>query len=70
MMIAGQTDEEIKTFLVERYGDFVLYRPPVKGNTLVLWAAPILLLLIGGGIVAVVVRRQSALAPSPNGRDA
>lgn len=70
MMIAGKTDEEIKTFLVERYGDFVLYMPPVKGNTLVLWAAPILLLLLGGGIVAVVVKRQSALAPASNGRDA
>jgi cytochrome c-type biogenesis protein CcmH len=69
MMIAGRTDEEIKTFLVERYGDFVLYKPPVKGNTLVLWAAPILLLLVGGGIVATVVRRQGALAPPPNGRD-
>jgi cytochrome c-type biogenesis protein CcmH len=66
MMLAGQSDEEIKTFLVERYGDFVLYKPPVKGNTLVLWAAPILLLLMGGVVVAVVVRRQSALAQSTN----
>jgi len=58
MMLAGRSDEEIKTFLVERYGDFVLYKPPVKGNTMVLWAAPLLLLLGGGVLVAVVVRRQ------------
>lgn len=64
MMMAGKDDDEIKTFLVERYGDFVLYKPPVKGNTLVLWVAPIALLLIGAIVVGVVVRRQAQL-PSP-----
>ena len=61
MMMAGKDDDEIKTFLVERYGDFVLYKPPVKGNTLVLWVAPIALLLIGAIVVGVVVRRQAQL---------
>ena len=64
MMMAGKDDDEIKTFLAERYGDFVLYKPPVKGNTLVLWVAPIALLLIGAIVVGVVVRRQAQL-PSP-----
>ena len=64
MMMAGKDDDEIKTFLVERYGDFVLYKPPVKGNTLVLRVAPIALLLIGAIVVGVVVRRQAQL-PSP-----
>lgn len=64
MMMAGKDDDEIKTFLVERYGDFVLYKPPVKGNTLLLWVAPIALLLIGAIVVGVVVRRQAQL-PSP-----
>jgi len=36
MILAGRTDDQIKTFLVERYGDFVLYRPPVQGNTVAL----------------------------------
>ncbi len=69
MMLAGRTDEEIKNFLVERYGDFVLYKPPVKGNTVVLWAAPILLLLMGGVIIAVIVKRQSAMVASPDGEN-
>lgn len=51
MMIAGQSDDQIKTFLVERYGDFVLYRPAMKGNTLALWLTPVVLL--GGGAVLV-----------------
>ena len=67
MMLAGQGDEEIKTFLIERYGDFVLYKPPVKGSTIVLWVAPIALLLIGAIVVAVVVRRQGQVAVPAQG---
>lgn len=54
----GETPERIKATLVQRYGDFVLYRPPVRNTTLVLWFGPALLLL--GGLVVVwrVVRRQ------------
>lgn len=44
---AGKTDQEIKDYMVARYGDFVLYRPPVQSNTALLWAAPFLL-LVGG----------------------
>lgn len=47
MIQAGQSDQQILDFLVARYGDFVLYRPPVKGLTLVLWGGPLLLLLVG-----------------------
>ncbi len=47
MVKSGQSADEIKTFLVARYGDFVLYRPPVQRNTLLLWGLPPLLLLIG-----------------------
>lgn len=47
MIKDGKTDQEIVDFMVTRYGDFVLYRPPVKGITLLLWAGPIALLLIG-----------------------
>jgi len=53
MMQAGQSNEEIKMFLVDRYGDFVLYKPPVKGNTLALWLAPAVLLLGGGLVVRI-----------------
>lgn len=44
---AGKSDEEIKAYMVDRYGDFVLYRPPVKSSTFVLWLGPFLLLLVG-----------------------
>ncbi|MCL4185731.1 MAG: cytochrome c-type biogenesis protein CcmH [Burkholderiaceae bacterium] len=47
MIIAGRSDDEIKGFLVDRYGDFVLYRPPVQGNTWPLWAGPFALLIVG-----------------------
>jgi cytochrome c-type biogenesis protein CcmH len=57
MMLAGRSDEEIKTFMVERYGDFVLYRPPVQGNTLALWAIPGVL-LFGGAVALIFIVRS------------
>lgn len=59
MMATGSTDDQIKEFMVARYGDFVLYRPPVQSNTIVLWAAPFVLFLVGGIVVALAVRKRS-----------
>jgi cytochrome c-type biogenesis protein CcmH len=71
MMMAGQTDEQIKTFMVDRYGDFVLYRPPMQGNTIALWALPIVLLLFGAVIVFFTVRnRNRRLAAQQQGDSA
>jgi cytochrome c-type biogenesis protein CcmH len=61
MMLQGQSDDQIRTFLVDRYGDFVLYRPAVKGNTLLLWLAPAILLLLGALVVFFAVRRHRLL---------
>ncbi len=61
MMQGGQSNEEIKSFLIERYGDFVLYRPPLQGNTLVLWLAPAVLLLAGAVVVGFSVRKRNQL---------
>ena len=61
MMQAGNSNNEIKSFLLERYGDFVLYRPPVQGNTLVLWLGPGLLLLVGAFVVVFSIRKRSRL---------
>lgn len=61
MLQTGQTDDEIKTFMVDRYGDFVLYRPPMKGNTVALWMMPAVLLLIGGLVLVFTVRKRSRL---------
>ena len=59
MLKAGRSDEEIKTFLVERYGDFVLYRPPMQGNTLALWVVPGVMLFGGAVAVFFVVRNRN-----------
>lgn len=61
LMEDGMSDAEIADFLVERYGDFVLYRPRMQGSTLFLWIAPALLLLLGGAVAIGVVRRRSDL---------
>ena len=55
----GKTDEEIKEFLTARYGDFVLYRPPVRPGTWALWYGPVVLVLVGGTIFFFTVRRRS-----------
>lgn len=59
MIKDGKSDKEIVDFMVTRYGDFVLYRPPVKGITLLLWGGPIALMLLG--LVALVhyLRRRA-----------
>jgi cytochrome c-type biogenesis protein CcmH len=61
MLLAGKSDDEIKQFMVDRYGDFVLYRPPVQENTYLLWLAPIVLLLIGALILRVNIKKRAAL---------
>ncbi len=59
---AGQSDEQIRSFMTERYGDFVLYRPPVRPRTWLLWSAPALLLLGGIGIAVFVITRRARAA--------
>ena len=70
MMVAGQTDQQIREFMTARYGDFVLYRPPVRPRTWLLWSAPVLLLIGGIGIAAMVVmRRMRAAKADPSALD-
>ena len=65
-MAAGKTDAEIIAFMTERYGDFVLYRPPLKATTVLLWAGPFMLLALGILIGWRVVRaRARAARPEP-----
>jgi cytochrome c-type biogenesis protein CcmH len=59
----GESDQQIIDYMTTRYGDFVLYRPPLKATTAVLWFGPGLLLLGGLGILFVVLRRRSRLPP-------
>lgn len=67
MVLEGKTDEEIVDFMVSRYGDFVLYRPPVQGNTIALWAGPGVFLLIGFGVIAWIVLRRRRLSGAAAG---
>jgi cytochrome c-type biogenesis protein CcmH len=61
MMAAGKSDQEIFQHMVDRYGDYVLYKPPLAARTWLLWGAPILLLVGGGAIAAFVIARKSHL---------
>ena len=58
MMKTGKSDEEIITFLVARYGDFVLYNPPLKPSTWLIWFGPFVLLLVAAFLLLRAVRRQ------------
>ena len=58
----GKSDEQIRNFMVERYGDFVLYRPPVKPITWLLWLGPFIILLIGVAGLFTYLRRRNASA--------
>lgn len=61
MLLAGQSESEIKQFLVQRYGDFVLYRPPMQNNTYLLWLMPLILLLGGAWVLRSSIKQRTAL---------
>lgn len=69
MIRSGQSDEQIVDFMVSRYGDFILYRPPVDRNTLVLWLAPVILLLLGVVMVFIYMRKQGGRSRGKQQRD-
>ncbi|NQW68988.1 MAG: cytochrome c-type biogenesis protein CcmH [Betaproteobacteria bacterium] len=60
----GKSDDQIRTFMVERYGDFVLYRPPVKPITWLLWIGPFVILVIGIVVLLSYLRRRNLSIPS------
>jgi cytochrome c-type biogenesis protein CcmH len=69
-LVAGDSDAEIKEFLVERYGDFVLLKPPVKASTYVLWYGPLAVGVLGAiGVAVFLLRRRGGkaedVAPAP-----
>lgn len=59
MIVKDMTDKEIVDFLVERYGDFVLYRPPLKATTTLLWVGPFVLLAVGATVLVITLRRRA-----------
>jgi cytochrome c-type biogenesis protein CcmH len=61
LMAQGKTDDEIFKYMTDRYGDYILYDPPMTGRTWILWATPVLLLIFGLGGAALVISRKSHL---------
>jgi cytochrome c-type biogenesis protein CcmH len=62
---AGKTDDDIRAYLVARYGDFVLYDPPLKRITWLLWIGPFALLAVGAALWWVILRRRAAVPDAP-----
>ncbi len=61
MLVAGKSDDAIFTFMTDRYGEFVRFRPPVEPKTLLIWGAPFIMLLLGVAIIYRVARQRSRL---------
>lgn len=64
-LVAGDTDQQVKDYVVARYGNYVLLKPPVNGETYLLWFGPLLLLIAGGAVAAIYVRRHAMSPPPP-----
>jgi cytochrome c-type biogenesis protein CcmH len=62
---AGRSDDEILAYMTDRYGDFIRYRPPLKGTTIALWIGPFLLLAVAAGGVAWYVRGRRTRVAAP-----
>ena len=69
MVKAGKSRDEIVAYMVQRYGDFVLYRPPVKPTTWLLWAGPFLLFVLGLGVLVRQLRKRARLAAADEALD-
>lgn len=62
-VVAGRTNKQIIAWMVARYGDFVLLKPPFEASTLLLWGAPVIML--GGGATAILLARRRRVVPPP-----
>ncbi|MGE0483619.1 MAG: cytochrome c-type biogenesis protein [Gammaproteobacteria bacterium] len=65
LLATGASDDAVREFMVARYGDFVLYEPPLKATTVALWSAPALLVMVAGVIVVRRARRGQEPPPAP-----
>jgi cytochrome c-type biogenesis protein CcmH len=68
-LAAGKSEQQVVDFMVERYGDFVLYRPPFKASTALLWAGPFIFLIAGFWFLLRFLRRRQVPAPELSAED-
>ena len=61
LLVAGKTDAEVRSFMQERYGDFILFRPAFTARTAWLWAAPVVLLALGLFVAVRVIRKRASV---------
>ena len=66
MLLAGKSDDDVRNYMVARYGDFILFRPRVSSRTIWLWAAPGILLLIGAAVAVRVTTQRGRLVDQDN----
>jgi cytochrome c-type biogenesis protein CcmH len=66
MLIAGKSDDDVRNYMVARYGDFILFRPRVAARTIWLWSAPGVLLLIGAAVFVRITKQRAALVAQDN----
>jgi cytochrome c-type biogenesis protein CcmH len=64
-LLAGDSDQQVRAFMVARYGDYVLLKPPFRTATLVLWLGAPLVLLLAGGALVIAARRRRVVAAAP-----
>jgi cytochrome c-type biogenesis protein CcmH len=73
-LVAGDSDDQVLTYLTQRYGDFVLLKPPIKPATMLLWFGPFAVLLVGAGLIVAFYRGRgrsaAAAAAAPTALDA
>jgi cytochrome c-type biogenesis protein CcmH len=66
MLLAGKSDDDIRNYMVARYGEFILFRPRASWKNAWLWAAPGVLILVGALVAVRIIQQRSALVPQDN----
>jgi len=66
MLNAGKSDDDVRNYMVARYGNFILFRPPVSAKTIWVWATPGILLLIGAAVAVRITKQRAALVDQDN----
>jgi len=69
LLSEGKNDDQIVEFMVDRYGDFILYRPQFKPETAILWLSPVIFLLIGAIVFMFIMKKQSKLLETGSSLD-